>query len=612
MNATGQDPAFEALLEYLHSSRGFDFTGYKRASLMRRVRKRMGAVGLEDFGDYQDYLEVHPEEYVQLFNTILINVTAFFRDWSAWDYLAREIIPRLLADKPAHAPLRIWSAGCASGEEAYTLALPLVEALGPEAFRQRAKIYATDVDEAALAQARQASYSAKELGAVPAALRDKYFELVEDRYVFRNDLRRSIIFGRHDLVQDAPISQLDLLVCRNTLIYFNSETQARILARFHFALNDNGSLFLGKSERLLTYSNLFRPVNSEHRIFAKVPTVSQRSRLLALTGDEEASHRLTQHMHLREVSFDSAPLAQAVVDLAGNLVLANAQVCALFGLSPRDLGRSFHELELSYRPVELRSPMERAYAERRPITLTEVEYHSPGREVQYLDVKIVPLQDNGGNLLGVCLTFADVTRYHRLQKELERSNQELETAYEELQSTNEELETTNEELQSTNEELETTNEELQSTNEELETMNEELQSTNEQLKTMNEELRQRTDELNNANAFLNSILVSLHAGVVVVDHRPNVLIWNHGAEDLWGLRADEVQGRPFLNLNIGLPVEHLKEPIRNCLAGEVEGQTVTLEAVNRRGKAIQCRVDCTPLTDQEGVHQGVILLMEEV
>jgi two-component system CheB/CheR fusion protein len=188
----------------------------------------------------------------------------------------------------------------------------------------------------------------------------------------------------------------------------------------------------------------------------------------------------------------------------------------------------------------------------------------------------------------------------------------LETAYEELQSTNEELETTNEELQSTVEELETTNEELQSTNEELETMNEELQSTNEELQTINEELRQRTQEVNRANALLQSILTGLRAAVVVVSGDFNILLWNYRAEDLWGLRTDEVQGQSFLNLNIGLPVELLRGPVRSCLSGELDYQEVRLDAINRRGMRIQCRVTCTPLMDPDGGRQGAILLMDEV
>jgi two-component system CheB/CheR fusion protein len=228
----------------------------------------------------------------------------------------------------------------------------------------------------------------------------------------------------------------------------------------------------------------------------------------------------------------------------------------------------------------------------------------------YLDIEVIPLMDTNAELLGMLIVFQDVTRYHQLQQELLRSTQELETAYEELQSANEELETTNEELQSTNEELETTNEELQSTNEELETMNEELQSTNEGLQTTNEELRDRTDELNRVNAFLESILTSLQMGMVVLDNRLSIQLWNGGANSLWGLHADEVVGGFFFDLDIGLPVEELRVPIRTCQSGLAEYQEVILSAINRRGKAICCRVVCTPLivVNQQ---QGIILLMED-
>src|SRR5262249_7469827 len=191
-----------------------------------------------------------------------------------------------------------------------------------------------------------------------------------------------------------------------------------------------------------------------------------------------------------------------------------------------------------------------------------------------------------GSLVGTKVTFVDTTRVRKLQEELQQSKQALETAYEELQSSNEELETTNEELQSSNEELETTNEELQSTNEELETMNEELQSTNEELETINAELRQRTDEVNESNSFLASILSNLRAGVAVVGRELEVLVWNERAEDLWGLRADEVRGQHFLNLDIGLPAAELLPAIRAILAGEFRYQQQTVDATNLRGPAI--------------------------
>ncbi|MBT9315532.1 CheR family methyltransferase [Leptothoe spongobia] len=610
-NAQDEVQIFEDLLEFLRRTRGFDFTGYKRSSLQRRFTKQMHTHSIDTFGEYLDYLEVHPEEFTPLFNTILINVTSFFRDQPAWDYLWHEVLPTILSKKAADEPIRLWSAGCASGEEAYTLAMILAELLGPVQFRQRVKIYATDVDEEALAEARHASYRLQDIEVIPQALRDKYFEPLAESYVFRADLRRSVIFGRHDLVQDAPISRLDLMVCRNTLMYFNSEIQGRILARFHFALNPNGAIFLGKAEMLLTHANLFTPINLQHRIFSKVSSSTMRDRLfvLAQSGDQEAGSRLAVQVRLRDAAFNVSTIAQIVVDFKGHLMMANHLARSTFGISLQDLGKPLQDLEISYRPLELRSLIEQVYNEQQSSVLKDVPRTLPDGSTQFLDVQLIPLRENGSELIGVSISFTDVTRYHELQTEVQRSNQDLETANEELQSSNEELETTNEELQSTNEELETTNEELQSTNEELETMNEELQSTNEELQTINDELRLRTSEANQANAYLNSILASIKAGVAVLDRQFNILTWNQETEDFWGLRSEEVEGKSFWNLDIGLPVDQLREAIRACLNGENRVEVV-LETINRRGQAFTCRVACTPLIGIDNERQGVILLME--
>jgi two-component system CheB/CheR fusion protein len=606
-----------ALIEYLKRSRGFDFTGYKPASLERRIRKRMQGLNVQEYADYIDYLEVHPEEFEILFNTILINVTAFFRDPGAWDFVAKQILPDLLSRKPEPTSIRIWSAGCASGEEAYTLAMILAEALGAPAYKERIKIYATDVDEEALNRARAATYDAREVESVPPSLLETYFEKSDSRYVFRKDLRRNVIFGRHDLIQDAPISRVDLLVCRNTLMYFNAETQARILTRFNFALNDNGILFLGRAETLLTHANTFAPIDLRRRISAKVPRASLglRDRLLLIAQNappDETGNGLDLQMRLREAALESAPTAQLVVDTSGALVLANDRARSMFALSTAEIGRPIQDLKISYRPVEIRSSIDQAYTDRLPITIRDVEWHSAGGETRWLDVLVAPLLDTAAGVIGASIAFTDVSASKRLQRELEHATQELETAYEELQSTNEELETTNEELQSTVEELETTNEELQSTNEELETMNEELQSTNEELQTINEELRQRSEELNNVNAFLESILTSLRGGVAVVDTDLKVLVWNERANDLWGMRADEVVGRNILGIDIGLPIDRLRQPLRDCLSGAREYIELQLDATNRRGRSILCRVTCSPLLGFQQVVRGVIVVMEDL
>jgi len=602
----------EVLLEHLRTTRGFDFTGYKRPSVARRVTKRVQALNLQGFGDYLDYLEVHPEEFATLFNTMLINVSSFFRDAPAWEFLRADILPKLLAAKAAAEPIRVWSAACAGGQEAYSLAIAFAELLGTEAFCQRVKIFATDVDEGALSQARQGSYSLEDLEPVPADLREKYFERAAARYVFRNELRRAIIFGRLDLIADAPISRLDLLACRNTLIYFNLETQRQVLDRFNFALNETGFLFLGRAEMLLMHANLFTPVNLRHRIFVRTPkgALADHPTFLAQADDHEAGTRMSHEVRLRALAIDAISVAQVVVDANDTIVLANEQVRARFGLSARELGRPLRDVELCYRPVELRPLLERALAERQPVGVANVERSGPDGQTRYYDVLVTPLLDDGARPLGVAITFTDVTRYAQLREELERSHSELETAYEELQSTNEELQTTNEELQSTVEELETTNEELQSSNEEMETMNAELQSTNEEVQTTNDQLRGRTDELNRVNIFLESIVASMQAGVVVLDANLAVEVWNRQAEDLWGLRADEVRGKPFLNLEIGLPVEELKTPLSECLAGS-SPQRVVLDGRNRRGKAIRCAVVCVPLAGSDKLVRGAILMMEQ-
>ena len=433
------------------------------------------------------------------------------------------------------------------------------EALGPEAVRERVKIYATDVDEEALTQARQARYTAKQVEGVPPELLERYFERNGDGYVFSKDLRRSVIFGRHDLIQDAPISRIDLLVCRNTLMYLNSETQSQVLARFSFALREGGYLLLGKAEMLLAHSNLFTAVDLKRRVFQKVPGATLRERLLVLAegGERPAGNQLAREERIRSAALEASPEAQIVVDAGGYLMLANDRARAIFRLSADDLGRPFQDLELSYRPLELRSKIQQVYVERRPSQVDEVEWPPPSGEVAHLEVQVVPLIDEQQALLGASINFTDVTRSRRYKEELEHANQGLEDAYAELQSTNEELETTNEELQSTVEELETTNEELQSTNEELETMNEEMQATNEELQTINDELGQRTTELNQLNAFLESIWAGLDGAVTVLDADLRVLVWNHGSEDLWGVRQEEVQGQHFLNLDIGLPIDQL-------------------------------------------------------
>ena len=598
--------AFEALLRHVRDARGFDFTGYKRTSLMRRVRHRMEQAGYETFEEYLDVLEVDSDEFAALFNTILINVTAFFRDPATWAYLREEVVPALVGGGDA---IRVWSGGCASGQEAYSLAMVLAQELGPEEFRRRVKIYATDVDEEALADARLATYDAKAVESVPAAMLEEYFEHANGRYSFRKDLRRAVIFGRNDLVKDAPISRVDLLVCRNTLMYLNADTQRNVLARFHFALAPRGVLFLGHAEMLLSYADRFAPVDLKHRIFRKAggqytspPDVAMFDRQVEVSG-------LTA---IRDLAFRASPVAQIVVTGEDTVAMINQQAETTFGLSTRDIGRLLRDLEVSYRPVELRNYIEQAKVERRAARIPDVQWQRDGAESIWFEINVDPLIDSENGLTGVSIVFFDVTATRALLERVVQTNRELETAYEELQSTNEELETTNEELQSTVEELETTNEELQSTNEELETMNEELQSTNDELHTINDALRERGIALDESTAFLDSLVNSIGFGLVVVDRDMRIQVWNRGCEELWGLRSDEATGSLLAALDTGLPTEELKPVIgRAFVDADAAGETV-VEAINRRGRQERIRFICGAFRGGDGSVNGVLILMEIV
>jgi two-component system CheB/CheR fusion protein len=359
----------------------------------------MAQIGITDFADYLDHLELHHGEFTALFNTILINVTAFFRTPTPGQLLRDEVLPAMLAAKAPTAPLRIWSAGCASGEEAYTLAIVLAELMGTAEFRDRVKIYATDVDDEALSQARQGSYSPREVRGIPKDLLERYFEPVggpprlPQGPAPLGDLRAQRPGpGRPDL-PDRPAAvpqHADVLQRRDP---------DPILARFHFALADTGVLFLGKAEMLLSHAALFVPIDLRQRVFRKVPRVAVPSGPTfaeAAVGPRSAPAALDA---LRAEALLADPLAQVVVTADGVVAVVNQQAEFLFGVSGRDVGRPFRDLDLSYRPLELRRYIEQAQAERRSIRVPDVPY-SRGAEPMPLEVQVIPLTASDLSVLG--------------------------------------------------------------------------------------------------------------------------------------------------------------------------------------------------------------------
>ncbi len=596
------DPAFEGLLTYIKEARGFDFTGYKRPSLMRRIGKRMNSLHIDGYEHYLDHLQADPDEFTELFNTIMINVTGFFRDQAVWDHLASEVIPRIVSTKHERAAIRVWCAGSASGEEAYSTGMLLSEQLGPTAFRERVKIFATDVDEEALTTARHGRYRERSMEAVPDELRRTYFRTDHDGLAFAPELRRSIIFGRHDLVQDAPISRTDLILCRNTIMYMNSDTQSRVISNLAFSLNDGGFLVLGKSEMLFSKMRSFAPVDMKRRVFIKANNEEGRDP----PGPEERAHEASTDERL---AFDLGPVAQVMLDKDGKLSHVNRRAREVLSLRPEDVGRGFDRFEFAHRPIDLRAAIEQSQRSGEVVGIPDVASKSPGGREVIFDIQVVPLVREKERL-GTIVTFTDVTDFHQLRSDVERSDRELTIAMEELQSTNEELETTNEELQSTNEELETTNEELQSTNEELETTNEELQSTNDELETMNEEMSERSLEVAETDRFMNAVMASVHAAVVVLGPDLRIRVWNGESEEMWGLAEHEVKGKLLQDLDIGLPVDRIGDLIRGRLMGNDEPDVV-VEAIDRRGRSIRCRVSCSRLGSSREEAGGVVLVIRD-
>ena len=550
------------LLEKLSAQYNFDLREYKEVSLVRRIRARMTQVRAESVSAYSRLLDENAGEHVALINTILINVTGFFRDSEAWKVLAEHVVPRLVEDAADSRSLRIWSTGCSSGEEAYSIAILLAERLGAHAENYTIKIYGTDVDEEALTAARQAVYRTEQLKDVPDRLVDRYFTREGQLYRFRREFRRWCIFGSHNLTQAPPLSHIDLLVCRNALIYFTGELQDRILTRFHYSIREDGFLFLGRSESLLARSRLFTPVHQKWRIFRRTSTASRHA-AAGLSETGSAPHALAEAAAPSarvQRALDALPAAVVVIDVNDTILSWNPGAEALLDIPTADaLARKFRDLDISYRVEGLRARIEDVKARHAASRMDDVMFTRRNGEAVHTDITIAPLFE-ASRFVGVLVYALEATEHARLKEQMSRIAEQHATAIEELQSTNEELETTNEELQSTNEELETTVEELQVANAELGTLNAQLEA--------------RSSELKRLDAYHLGLLNSMEQSVFVTDRALVVTSWNQAAERMWGLRAGEATGRDVMALPLGDATRILRTP---------------LESVSKRGVPVEVR-----------------------
>ena len=558
------DAEFERLLEFVRDARGFDYTGYRRPTLIRRFGKRLEAVKVETWADYRTYLESHPEEFSELFNTILINVTAFFRDKETWEVVASDVIPALLESRAAgRADSRLVCRVRVRGGAVHDRDAPCGSA-------RRRRVQAARQDLRDGRRRRRARAGARRRLHGEAACRRP-----------RGAAGAVLPAGERRIrVQERPAPQRHLRAERPAQGSSDLARRPPRLAQHAHVLRpgdpgpDPLQLLLRAESRRLSRRREGRGAPEGAPQFFAAHDLKRR--IFVKDGAEDSAFHVPRPALLpprelddtgADAAFEHGPVAQLVVDHDNCVAALNQAARTLFSLKLKDVGRPLQDLEVSYRPVDLRSLVDEARDKGRTTGVKDVEWEAPKGTRRTFDVHVAPLAAVAEQLAGVSIAFVDTTVHRVLESQLEHARRELESAYEELQSTVEELETTNEELQSTNEELETTNEELQSTNEELETMNEELQSTNEELETMNDELRDRTDETLRSNAFLTSVLASVQQAVVVVDRELRIVAWSSHATELLGLRDDEVEGEHLLNLDVGLPVATLREPVRRVLAG---------------------------------------------
>ena len=633
VKARRQDQQLEGILQRIHDARSFDFRNYKRPTLQRRVERRMQARRCKTMADYGALLDRDPAEFDALISSMLIKVTSFFRDPEMWDELSKKLIPQMLAEKRSGQEIRVWCAGCATGEEAFSVAILLAEAMGPAFQNQDVKIFGTDLDEKAIAFARHGVYSREQVQSVSPARLKEYFVEDAEGFTLKKEIRRAVVFGVNNLVSDAPISRLDILVCRNVFIYLDAPLQKRVLTRFHYALRPRGILVLGKSELSPFARKVFESVDLARRIYRKDggrSAMVAQERLISLLeqdsaprggngGEAPGADDTVEQFHHDVIHSLKNPLIVTSAD--GTIMLWNAAAAALWGRSEIEVtGKKLAGLALPGLAGDLLLEKTAQVREGRSdfeMVTGVMQRPGDGRPVQ-LAVELTPLREtNARQVTGLVYSARDVTAVQQMEAELRTANEERRNAYEELQtmneelqSSNEELETTNEELQSANEELQTTNEELQSTNEELETTNEELHSTNAELDATNRELAHRTGELNALAFVQRSIIRTIGGAVVVLDPSGRIKLWNLAAERLLGIAEDEAVGQLLWTLNIPALGRAVLQRIRKAVQqgspfrAEVQYELPT-------GADGRASVVAVPIVD-DSVALGSVIIFEDV
>lgn len=594
----GGDQIRLAICEILRTRLGHDFSQYKRQTFMRRVQRRMQVMRLTRYEDYVRLLEADREQATLLFRDLLISVTSFFRDPVTFEALAKDIIPRLFKGKDAINGVRIWVPGCATGEEAYSLAILLREHMATLAIIPKIQIFASDIDEAAIGTARLGRYPATLLDGVSQDRRNRFFTQEADGYTVRQEVRELCTFSVHSLIRDPPFSRIDLISCRNLLIYMDNGLQDRVIPIFHYALVPRGILVLGSSETIARHEALFTPLDRAQRIFIRqdgpsiVPGMyyfpTGESKLVPGAGVGDRTDLKAKWA--KAVAFASRRVLErfsspfVVVTAAGEIVHFSSQVGRFLEPAPGSPSSNLFEMARQGWALELRAALRRCAETGRPVEQSCSVVLTDGSSARPVRLVVEPLPGGDTEALYM-VAFVDVDEARppgepasadvtpavtQAITDLERENLDLR---EQLQSISEEHATAMEELRSSNEELQSVNEELQSTNEELETSREEIQSINEELNTVNSQLSARVEQLNRSNGDLKNLFDSTKVATVFLD--PFMIIRSFTPEiaRIYNLIPSDI-GRPLTDIVSQLSYTTLREDVQAVLR--------TLQPMERR------------------------------
>jgi two-component system CheB/CheR fusion protein len=620
--------SIQKIMMVLRSQTGHDFSFYKKSTVLRRIDRRMNVHNIEDPGLYVRFLQENKEEVRLLFKELLITVTSFFRDREAFDILKKRIWPRLLEAKSDESTLRIWVPGCSTGEEAFSIGITLREYLSEAKRECKVQIFGTDIDEDAIIKARSGSYPDNIGIDVSQERLRRFFTKEEGMYRVKKDIREMIVFAVQNVIKDAPFTKLDLISCRNFLIYVEPELQNRLVPLFHYSLRPGGILLLGSSESTGRFSDLFTPLDKKWKFF-EAKGVSSTQVIAALPwapefnirggGEEEKKVKkpgiseLTQRLLLSTF----AP-PTVVADSKGDILYIHGQTGKY--LEPAVGPANLNLLNMTREGLrfEVRSALHNVLARKKEVRYNGLKVKANGGEVE-VNLIIRPLMEVEGMQNLILVSFEELQsepakkpspkerrasgRYQRKAEDLER---ELMHTKETLQTTVEEMQASNEELKSANEELQSTNEELQSTNEELETSKEELQSVNEELVTVNSELQAKIDQLFRTENDMKALLNSIRIGALFLDQNKNIKRFTNEVVKFFSLIPTDV-GRPISDIRFNLKYDSLVEDAERVL-GTLQNRELEIESED--GRWYWMRI--MPTRSAEDVIDGLVITFTDI